>query len=165
MSEEPHVPNSSPSTQAARELAYRRWGPGSATWGASGPASAADSPASRLAHHPWGTEPKTAPPSAASSGLSDGANVAIALGLAVVAATIYQGRRQRADANRGNASPAGVAPHAQAAHAAPDAWRLWLAGGSLFAAVIILAASGSARRDWGSIAGAEALLLALVLPV
>jgi len=83
----------------------------------------------------------------------------------VVAATVYQGRRQRADANRGNASPADVAAHVQSAHAPPDAWWPWAAGGIILAATLILAASGPARQNWGIIAGAGAQLLAVALPV
>lgn len=140
---------------AAREMAFRRWRGVSRAADAPYAGARAQSPASVLAHHRWGTaaQPQRAPP-AAHAGAQPGAfaeNAAIFAVLGGVALAAYLGRRGNRTAN--------------AAEADPDisGWQSALIAGSIgLTAVLLLLLPG---RNWGAVLGIEAVLLAAILPI
>lgn len=134
----------STSTQAARELAYRRWRPQTAA-AAEG---AGASPARLLAYRRWGTAPAQTP-AAVPSGDSTGTNAVILAALVGFAFAIYGARKKSAPPSAGD----------------QENWQTWLVGGSVVLAAALLLFSNGARRNLGLILGVEAVLLAAASPM
>jgi len=158
-------------SRGAQELAYRRWRPSKSVAEPSaigcGAQTSAIHPARLLAHHRWGTEPKpylgVSPPVGAvepHGAGSDNSDLALLIGLGIIAALIYAGRKEREP----NASPFGL-PHQTADSRPGEDSQLWLAGGSAAVTVLLLIFSSSARRSWGLVVGLECVVLATLLPV
>jgi hypothetical protein len=160
MAKEPHVPNSSPSARAARELALRRWRRSAAP---ESPAETAPSPspASVLALHRWRPAPESRPVVAAPGIGPDTdawANAATLAILAGLAALIHSARRASGPPAMPESTAAGARPH-------DDGWGIWLLGGIAAITALLLLCFPAARRNWGLVAGLGCVALAAFGPL
>ncbi|MGH9533527.1 MAG: hypothetical protein ACRD2E_01565 [Terriglobales bacterium] len=158
MNREIPAPPIGPSNQAARELAYRRWRPGTAPSDTPG-ASASPSPASVLALQRWRPTPEPQPVAVGTRGTAisdEWGNVAIFAILCAVAAAIYFARR--------SAGAPAVDSGARAAGPNHNNWSVWLLAGVLALGALLLLCSRAARRNWGVAAGLALIALAALPP-
>lgn len=175
----PPDPNPNIASQMARELAYRRWrGQSAAESGTAVHAetSASSMPAaSLLAHHRWKTSAQPSAPFAPA--ILDGGipalpkngddNLGIFIFMTILACIVFSMRKGNSASNVNNIIPSPQAVLGPASNIVPQsaqAWPSWLMLGSIIAVLILLASSADARRYWGWIAGAEAILLAAIMP-
>ena len=166
-------------SQGARELAYRRWRSGNA--GQSGlslyDAQSSASPARMLAHHRWGTPIlplKTAMPENSNKAVTPAStirteNFTIFAVLAIVALIVFFWRKDHVRKNRPSAADGVESVHdvlgpvSVSSQKMTQAWQPWLIGGSIIAALLLLIFSSGARRHWGWVAGALALMLSVMV--
>ncbi len=160
MSHEIPVPLITPSAQAARELAHRRWRPGNGDAAAASPGSNA---ARALALHRWRPAPPpqaaatTAPESPRSGVWSDlWGNVSIFLILGIVAFAIYSSRRKTGPQFKLGAGGGDDASRGD--------WTVWLAWGVVAGATFLLC-SRVGRQNWGLIAGLGCVMVAALAPL
>ena len=166
-------------SQGARELAYRRWRSGNNGQPAlalpQGHPSA--SPARMLAHHRWGTPilplevsvPESTNLADAPVNTAGNDNFTIFVVLAIVALIVFFMRKENVRKNRSSVADSGQSVHSvlgpvfSGSQETPQAWNSWLIAGSIITAMLLLIFSSDARRNWGWIAGALALMLSVII--
>jgi hypothetical protein len=168
-----------PVSQSARELALRRWRSDQAGQSdqSMNDGQPNPSPARLLAHHRWGTPilPLESPVPESTNLADEPVNAAgndnftIFAVLTILALIVFFVRKENVRKNRPSVADGSQSVHdvlgpvSAGVRKMPQAWNSWLIAGSIITAMLLLISSRDARRHWGWIAGALALMLSVMV--